>query len=480
MPIANCVSIPYRRLVDLTQQQLSSLKRAREENHSSQNEQQAKRARTPHPKSPWLSYKQLQAINETGAFEPLKTATSQRIETEVVDNFGDECIDRRACIVTDIWVFRRDACRMSIAELPLAAMRRVLGPKAWTTPSIRDYYNCGTIDKRLAGMLLSPRGVEHTENCVQIWMSRDVLRHLRALDAKLILCKSIKDELAPPRIAIADCFVAGTFGEIDAIALIERQAVGLVQTRRIVKVVYGGPGNVLQSRLISWDNRHATIASSVPSVRTCNDFRVVLAGPMAPEQELVVAKQHECNDARVHALQMLLRRINPLNKDIDENFEFDNVAQSRDFFCTRIGKNEDNAGLVARARARQQTVAASSDINSAVVDETSILPTETVIIVTAVDVNEDACLSRALDVIMGHLTYVARRSTSILQHNDPYYLERVYPHLLTFGIGGLSSSRSNRYTKRDVVLHYLNVFSNRIAEDALFKIKCSTTWQRNA
>ncbi|EEY55794.1 uncharacterized protein PITG_09777 [Phytophthora infestans T30-4] len=296
--------------------------------------------------------------------------------TEVVDNFGDECIDRRACIVTDIWVFRRDACRMSIAELPLAAMRRVLGPKAWTTPSIRDYYNCGTIDKRLAGMLLSPRGVEHTENC-----------------------------LAPPRIAIADCSVAGTFGEIDAIALIERQAVGLVQTRRIVKVVYGGPGNVLQSRLISWDNRHAIIASSVPSVRTCNDFRVVLAGPMAPEQELVVAKQHECNDARVHALQMLLRRINPLNKDIDENFEFDNVAQSRDFFCTRIGKNEDNAGLVARARARQQTVAASSDINT-------------------VDVNEDACLSRALDVIMGHLTYVARRSTSILQHNDPYYLER--------------------------------------------------------
>ncbi|KAF4042330.1 putative ATP-dependent DNA helicase [Phytophthora infestans] len=256
-------------------------------------------------------------------------------------------------------------------------MRRVLGPKAWTTSSIRDYYNCGAIDNRLTGMLLSPRGVEHTDNGVQIWMSRDVLRHLRALDAKLILCESIKDELVPPRFAIADCFVAGTFSKIDATTLIGRQAVGLVQTRGIVKVVYGGPGNVLQSHLISWDNRHATIASRAPSVRTCNDFRVVLAGPMTPEHELVVAKQHECNGARVHALQMLLRRINPLYKDIDESFKFDNGDQSRDFFCTGIGKNEDNAGLVARARARQQTVAAPSDINSAAADETSILPTET-------------------------------------------------------------------------------------------------------
>ncbi|KAL4139274.1 hypothetical protein PRIC2_002772 [Phytophthora ramorum] len=291
------------------------------------------------------------------------------------------------------------------------------------------------------------------------------------MNANVLAQEYEETELVPPRFAIADCFVAGTFSEIDGSTLIERQAVGLVQTRGLVTVVYGGPGNVLQSHLLSWDNRNATIASRVPSVPTRNDFRVVLAGPMTTAQELVVAKQHECDGARVHALEVLLRSMNPLYRDVNENPEFHGVGESHEVYCTRLNDSNGTNRLVERARSRQQTVAAPSDSSDKTIDETSILPTETVVVETAVDNDEEACLSRAVDMIMGRPTYIARRSTSILQHNDPYYLERVYPHLLTFGIGGFSSSRSHRYSKRDVVLHYLNVSSNRFAEDPLFKIQ---------
>jgi hypothetical protein len=50
-------------------------------------------------------------------------------------------------------------------------------------------------------------------------------------------------------------------------------------------------------------------------------------------------------------------------------------------------------------------------------------------------------------------------------------MERVFPHLFTFGIGGFTRQRRHRYSKRDIVLHYLDFSTNRFAEDPLFKLK---------
>lgn len=170
-------------------------------------------------------------------------------------------------------------------------MRKVLAPKAWSTRAIQDNYDCTVIDARLAGILLSPRGFEQTGGNVKAWLSRDALHSLQTTNARLLVHSEIEDDPAPPRFAIAECFVAGAFPEIDAATLTERQAVGLVQTRGLVKVVYGGPGNMLQSHLLSWDNRHGTIASRVPCVPTRDNFQIVLAGPMTTRQEILLAKQ---------------------------------------------------------------------------------------------------------------------------------------------------------------------------------------------
>ena len=49
-------------------------------------------------------------------------------------------------------------------------------------------------------------------------------------------------------------------------------------------------------------------------------------------------------------------------------------------------------------------------------------------------------------------------------------MERLFPDLLTYGIGGFNAVRHHRYSRRDVVVHYLNLSTNRFAEDPMFKM----------
>lgn len=374
-------------------------------------------------------------------------------------------------MVTDAWVFRCDACKLHIEELPLAAMRRVLKPQRWTTPSIQKYYDCSAFDDRFAGMLLSRRGLEQTSNGVQAWISRDALRSLQVTNARMLACDSLDNEPAPPRFAIADCFVAGTFEEVDSATLIERQAVGLVQTRGLIKVVYGGAGSMLQSHLLSWDNRHAAIASVVPCVPTRDNFQVVLAGPMTTQQELIIAKQHECSGERVQRLHALMKRVNPLYADVREDPGFRGVDEPQRVYCTRLDGEERGCGLVAQARARQQAVGGPPEPEDAEAHETTVVQSETVLLETTLDEREEARLARVFDAVVGRPTFAVRRSTAILQQSDPSYMERLFPHLLTFGTGGLSCERRRVSSKREIVLHYLNLSTNRFAEDALYKMQ---------
>lgn len=424
--------------------------------------------------SPWLSYEQLQTINASRGFQPLSEATSRRLEAEVAQQLCDGNIDRKVCVVTDSWIFRGDACLVTISELPLAAMQKALAPRQWATEAITTYYDCAEYDDRLAGILLSARGLEMSDvGDAHAWISREVLQTLQTLNARLFACDSVEAQPPPPRFAIADCFVAGAFAEVDEATQIERQAVGLVQTRGLVKVVYGGAGNVLQSHLLSWDNRHATIASRVPSVPSASDFKIVFAGPMTARQELALAKQHECDGGRVKRLEALLRRINPLYRDIQTDPDFRGVADPLGVFCTRVGGENGADSLVEAARWRQQTVTAPLENHERTVpaDEASVVQSETVLIETGLNDPEDTRIARAIDAALGRTTYVARHSTAVLASNDPSYMERAFPHLLTFGTGGFSCARSHKYGRREIVLHYLNLSTSRFAEDPLFKLK---------
>ncbi|GMF47036.1 unnamed protein product [Phytophthora fragariaefolia] len=114
--------------------------------------------------------------NQTGeSFPAASEATSRRIEEEVEREFADDSIDRCACIVTNEWVFRRDAYRIAINDLPLASMPRVLAPKAWDTVPIQGYYDCSALDHQLSGMLLSSRGLEQADDGMKAWISCDAL-----------------------------------------------------------------------------------------------------------------------------------------------------------------------------------------------------------------------------------------------------------------------------------------------------------------
>ena len=155
-------------------------------------------------------------------------------------------------------------------------------------------YDCSSVDGRLQDMLLSIRAFEVREGRTYVWITTRVLKELQATQSRLKHNESIS-EVHPPRFAIAECFVASVHTEIDTATVVEKQTVGLVQLRGVVKVVYGGPGQILQSHLLCWENRHATIACQVPNIVEKVNFHLVLAGPITSEQEIMLAKQHECN-----------------------------------------------------------------------------------------------------------------------------------------------------------------------------------------
>jgi hypothetical protein len=83
------------------------------------------------------------------------------------------------------------------------------------------------------------------------------------------------------------------------------------------------------------------------------------------------------------------------------------------------------------------------------VNESTIVESQTVLIETVADHTENERLVRALSNVAGNNSqYVARRSTTPLQTNDSQCMERLFPHLITFGIGGLSTIRRHRYSAR--------------------------------
>ena len=131
----------------------------------------------------------------------------------------------------------------------------------WNSLDNTFHYTILRFFAHLRGLLLSKRALVHREDgSMRALISVDTLQYFRDIETWLahnIL--STNDVLQPPKFAIADCFVAGAYPEIDCTTYIERQAIGLAQIRGVIKVVYGGPGNVLQSHLLCWDNRNATL-----------------------------------------------------------------------------------------------------------------------------------------------------------------------------------------------------------------------------
>jgi hypothetical protein len=202
-------ALKWQCLMESAHMQLLSQKRAREAILSDFRLQQ-KRARhtksrpfADNTTSTWLPYGRLQEINASFAFQPLTEPTVTRLEAEIARQLNDDQIDRKACIVTDAWVFRAAACRVTIEGLPLAAIRRVLVPPGWATGAIQAYYDCSEFDSRLSGMLLSVRAIEVEESGdVFVWVSRDVLESLQTLGARLLTSDTMDSEPDPPRFAI--------------------------------------------------------------------------------------------------------------------------------------------------------------------------------------------------------------------------------------------------------------------------------------
>ena len=179
--------------------------------------------------------------------------------------------------------------------------------------------------------------------------------------------------------------------------------------------------------------------------------------------------RHMCRLEVVNNLEKALRQHNHLYKSTRSNPE---VYRHDAEDLTTVVEEDGNAIAQARSRIANLTehepdTATDGD------DGSGLCATETVLLQTVMLNDLERCetgvhnsLSRGQD----RNTFVAQRSSKLLDRRDPRYLEYLFPHLFPFGIGGLSEARMHKYSKRAIICHLLRLSSQRFAKDQLFKL----------
>ena len=330
-------------------------------------------------------------------------------------------------------------------------------------------------DEALANMLLSPRAFEKVNNEWLVWISKDALKELTQIGNKSVL--------KVPAFAIADGFVIGHLDVFNDSTSVERQRVALGQIRGLITVVCGGPGNKLASHLLCWDNRNGYFMSQIPNVFPKTTFEVILASSLTDAQLLTMKKRHTCRLDVVQKMERELRENNPLYESIAENPRGYNNLVCEDV----ITVVEENPVAIAQARSVIANLTEHErEREVEEIDEVVVCATETVLVGTVVLSELERCEAGVMNSLSSQTTetpepcntYVATRSTKILDRRTPKYVEYLFPHLFPFGIGGLSEPRKNKYSKRGIVSHYLRLSSQCFAKDKVFKLVMYDFWRQ--
>ena len=434
---------------------------------------QRNKSKTHQQHDRYLTQSELSEMNSYIHFETLTEEKRDRIVCAANERFTDRYCGRHVCLISDRWYFASACKRKTIDELPLIAMKAVLHSTGLSS-QLCKLYDCSDLDVRLEGMLLSRRSFEVIDDGTFVWIENEAYEFLVALENQL--SKGTSKQLQkkrPPRFAIADGFAIGQLDVFSKASMIEIQTVALAQVRGKVDVVYGGPGNKLRSHLLCWDNREGHIMSKIPNAVTARHFEVILVGDITTAQKNLLLPRHQCRVEVVRAMERTLREINPLYSNIAANDSaYDTMAMSN--VPTEVMGDE-----VLMQSARDLELHLEGRDVSESVDNELILETSETILVDTNPLHSEAMRSdKAIENILharrdNQETYgpfVAQRSTKLLNRRDKKYLEMIFPHLFPFGVGGLSERRINRYSQRDIICYYLNLSSNRFAEDPMFKL----------
>ncbi|ORZ39358.1 hypothetical protein BCR44DRAFT_1510143 [Catenaria anguillulae PL171] len=384
----------------------------------------------------------------------LALPSPQEVDTIVpaaVNKFQADSGGRRTCVVTDCDFSGSEITSLSLDSpvFPWVAIRKVLrAPSSVTNKALKRCYDLSTVDPRFAELAKNPKAL-----------------------------------VKPPMFAIADGF---GIGEADVFT--NATWLALAQLRGKIDVNYGGAGSVIRSHNLHWDNSEGTAISAVPvGIAQLGSFHVILAGPFTSAQEIALKKRYSVSSQQIITLIDFLKSNNPLYAKVPVN----NVllqalmSQANDAVALQITTRVNDVDLIDRARASTEvdtrvvmTRPYANDIEvledgvgalGRAENDTDAAPSQ-----PQLEMEDDLDLGQAFDTdnerhdkdnnattapaaslahpafsasrsgTDGESTVVLRRSPVFLEKRDKSFLEKLYPHLLPFGRGGLPEQRENR------------------------------------
>ncbi|KAI9189082.1 hypothetical protein H9P43_000510 [Blastocladiella emersonii ATCC 22665] len=233
-----------------------------------------------------------------------------------------------ACIVTGMMFIGADMVRVAIDDFPWAAMDRVLQFPSDIPDALKQQDEIADLPcpdgMELTSFALSRHGMVRDADgkIIAGYLCRDAYDTLAKIkeELKSSRASSKGKKLRPPKDALADYFLIGSFEVLDSLSVFERLAIALTYVSGVISVVSGGAGQALRSHFLLWDGSEGPIFGGVlPNVANLRDFQVIITTPLSDKQRVAHKRHIECNvDKVVAAVRLLLKHYHLYKKFVTE------------------------------------------------------------------------------------------------------------------------------------------------------------------
>ena len=104
-----------------------------------------------------ITFKEVQVVNKSNLLKPLAKEKEDELVTKATEQFADQYAGKVTCLVSDLYLYKKDCVRIANTELPIKAMQLLLQCKDWMPEKLTTYYDASALYPTIRGLILSPR-----------------------------------------------------------------------------------------------------------------------------------------------------------------------------------------------------------------------------------------------------------------------------------------------------------------------------------
>lgn len=352
--------------------------------------------------------------------------------------------------------------------------RKKLYPEAEVPSELREYYDVSVWIPSLRGTLVSPPGVEKTEDGFPT--------------GAVFICHACYGNMSvdngkPPKFSIANGFDIGTLPEsVQDATGIERRLTSMTCLAVPITVLRGGKHTFIKGHVTVVTMDPVPIAVRLPQIlsKEAEKFLVVIAGKLTPAQDVSAMKRHACRVEVVRRLLEFYAEHNKLYQEagviIDQtSMELLGQGENEAVSVQRVdeavlGSNEDDAdqNCYRDAESARNGVASSDCEEKGAKMERTSQETEltykeigTIMVNTSPQTTVEA-LKTAQDTVL------VRNHGRYVSDYDGNLLGLAFPDLFPYGRGHPGTKRRVPVSFEECCRHYLRLSPRQFAQHSIF------------